>query len=173
MFVTAHDQYAIEAFEREAVDYLLKPVSEERLARTVKRLRERLLSSPPDLSIMLENLSRALRKTSSQYLQWIKAQHRDSVRLVPVSDVFYFKSTDKYTGVRTRDAELLIRKTLTELERELDPSQFWRVHRAAIVNVKSILHVKHDHAGASIITFKDIPDQLPVSRAYTHLFKQM
>jgi DNA-binding LytR/AlgR family response regulator len=173
VFVTAHDEFAVEAFEREAVDYLLKPVTDERLSVTIHRLQERLASQPgPDLTMVLERLSGALPKAPA-HLQWIKAQHKDGVRLIAVNDVFFFRATDKYTTVRTREGELLIRKTLKELESELDPAQFWRVHRAAIVNVGLIQKVDHSIAGTRTIRFKDLSDTLAVSRAFTHLFKQM
>jgi DNA-binding LytR/AlgR family response regulator len=173
VFVTAHDEFAIEAFEREAVDYLLKPVTDERLAGTIRRLKERLAAAPiPDLAAVLERLSKAMPKAPS-HLQWIKAQHKDGVRLIAANDIYFFRATDKYTTVRTRDGEFLIRKTLKELENELDPAQFWRVHRAAIVNARLIQKVDRSLAGTRIIRFKDLPDNLTVSRAYAHLFKQM
>jgi DNA-binding LytR/AlgR family response regulator len=173
VFVTAHDEFAVEAFEREAVDYLLKPVTDERLTNTIRRLKERLATaSGPDLSGVLERLSQALPKAPG-HLQWIKAQHKDGVRLIAASDVYFFRATDKYTTVRTRDGEFLIRKTLKELESELDPAQFWRVHRAAIVNARLIQKVDRSLACTHTIRFKDLSDSLTVSRAYTHLFKQM
>lgn len=173
VFVTAHDEFAVEAFEREAVDYLLKPVTDERLANTIRRLKERLAAaSPPDVSAALERLSRALPKAPG-HLQWIRAQHKDGVRLIAVSDIYFFRATDKYTTVRIREGEFLIRKTLKELENELDPAQFWRVHRAAIANARLIQKVDRSIAGTRTIRFRDLPDTLTVSRAYVHLFKQM
>ena len=173
VFVTAHDEFAVEAFEREAADYLLKPVTDERLTGTIRRLQERLAAAPgPDLSAVLERLSKALPKAPG-HLQWIKAQHKDGVRLIAVGDVYFFRATDKYTTVRTREGEFLIRKTLKELESELDPAQFWRVHRAAIVNARLVRKVDRSLAGTRTIRFKDLPDTLAVSRAYTHLFRQM
>lgn len=173
VFVTAHDEFAVQAFEREAVDYLLKPVTDERIEKTVRRLKERLAAkSAPDLSAAFERLSRAAQERPA-HLQWIKAQQKDGVRLVPVNDVYFFRSTDKYTTVRTREGEFLIRKPLKDLERELDPAQFWRVHRAAIVNVRMILKVDRNIAGMRTIRFRDLPDTLAVSRACAHLFKQM
>ena len=173
VFVTAHDEFAVEAFEREAVDYLLKPVTDERFAATVRRLKERLAAkSVPDLSAVLDRLSSAFPKASG-HLQWIKAQQRDGIKLIAVNDVYFFRATDKYTTVRTRDGEFLIRKTLKDLENELDAAQFWRVHRAAIVNARLIRKVDRSLAGTRTIWFKDLPDTLTVSRAYTHLFKQM
>jgi DNA-binding LytR/AlgR family response regulator len=173
VFVTAYDKYAIEAFESEAVDYLLKPVSDARLEKTITRIRERLsLSSSPDITAVIEKVSRSLQKPSG-HLQWIRAQQHDSVRLIPVADVCFFRATDKYTTVRTREGEFLIRKTIKELGEELDPGQFWRVHRAAIVNINAIQAVSRSFAGAYTIRFKDIQDHVTVSRAYAHLFKQM
>lgn len=174
VFVTAHDQYAVDAFESQALDYLLKPVTDERLEKTVKRLKERISSpSPaPDLSQVLDKVSRALRNPP-EHLQWIKAQHKSGVRLIPVAEVYYFKATDKYTAVRTRDGEFLIRKTIKELVGELDPDQFWRVHRAAIVNARAIHIVDHSLSGGHTVRFRDIQDRLTVSRSYAHLFRQM
>lgn len=173
VFVTAHDEFAVEAFERAAVDYLLKPVTEERLGDTIRRLKERLASPPgPDLSGVLERLSRAV-PNAPGHLQWIKAQYRDGVRLIATTDICFFRAADKYTTVRTREGEFLIRKTLKELEAELDPAGFWRVHRAAIVNVRHVEKVDRSIAGTCTIRFRHLPDTLAVSRAYTRLFKHM
>lgn len=174
VFITSYNKYAVEAFENEALDYVLKPVTVERLEKTVKRLKERLASpqKAPNLAEAIEKAARALEKAPSR-LQWIKAQHKDGVRLIPVGDIYYFKATDKYTVVRTRDGEHLIRKTIKELENELDPDQFWRVHRAAIVNARAILAVDHSLSGGYTVKFRDIQDRLTVSRAYAHLFRQM
>jgi DNA-binding LytR/AlgR family response regulator len=175
VFITAFNNYAVEAFENEALDYLVKPVTDERLRKTVSRLKERLSSTQPlapNVSEIIEKVALSLQKPPS-HLQWIKTQHKDGVRLIPVGDIYYFRATDKYTTVRTREGEFLIRKTIKELEQELDPDQFWRVHRAAIVNAKAIQSVSHSLAGTYTILFKDIKDDLAVSRAYSHLFKQM
>lgn len=174
VFITAHDEYAVDAFESEALDYVLKPVTEERLERTIRRLKERLGAplSTSNVAGALEKVARVLER-SPRNLQWIKAQHKDGVRLIPVADIYYFRAADKYTVVRTRDGEHLIRKTIKELEYELDPDQFWRVHRGAIVNALAINVVDHSLSGGYIVKFKDIKDQIAVSRAYSHLFKQM
>jgi DNA-binding LytR/AlgR family response regulator len=173
IFITAHDKYAIQAFESEAIDYLLKPISDERLEKTIKRLKEHLsLSMAPDITAALEKVSLSLRK-SAPYLQWIKTLHHDSVRLIPVGDIYYFKASDKYTAIRTREGEFLIRMTIKELGEKLDPDQFWRVHRAAIVNAKSIQSAQRSFAGTYAIRFKDIQDVVTVSRAYAYLFKQI
>jgi DNA-binding LytR/AlgR family response regulator len=172
VFVTAFDKYAMEAFDSAAIDYLLKPVSDERLAKTVARLKERLGAGRPDMSAALEQAALSI-KGSPDFLQWIKATHKDGVRLIPANDIYYFKATDKYTTVRTRDHEFLIRTTIKELEEALDPGQFWRVHRASIVNVKTIDTVGRSLGGGGTIFFKDIKDRLSISRAYSRLFKQM
>jgi len=175
VFVTAFDQYAVAAFESQAIDYLLKPLSDERLEKTIARLKERLAraAANPDMSAVLERLSRTMQQHSTDYLQWIKAQHKDGIRLIPVNDILFFRATDKYTTLRTREGEFLIRKTIKELEESLDPNHFWRVHRAALVNAGSIQSVNRSVAGTLIIRFKNVPDQITVSRAYVHLFKQM
>jgi len=173
VFVTAYDKYAIRAFESEAIDYLLKPISDERLEKTMRRLKKRLsLATVPDLTATLAKISFSLRKTS-QYLQWIKTLHRESVRLIPVDDVYYFKAAEKYTAVRTLEGEFLIRMTIKELEEKLDPDQFWRVHRGAIVNAVTIHTATRSFAGTYTIRFKTIQDYVTVSRAHAHLFKQM
>ncbi len=175
VFITAFNHYAVEAFENEALDYLVKPVTDERLEKTVSRLKERLSSSQPlapNMSEIIEKVALSLQKAPA-HLQWIKTQHKDGVRLIPVGDIYYFRATDKYTTVRTKEGEFLIRKTIKELKQELDPEQFWRVHRAAIVNARAIQSVIHSLAGTYTIQFKDIKDDLSVSRAYSHLFKQM
>jgi DNA-binding LytR/AlgR family response regulator len=165
VFITAYDQYAVEAFENEAVDYLLKPVTRERLERTVKRLKEQTAAStkpPLNFSEIVERL-----------VQWIQVQQGDSIRLIPVDEVFYFKASDKYTMVISKEGESLIRKPIKELADELDPNEFWRIHRGTIVNAACISKVSRSLTGRSIIRLKDLPETLTVSRSYAHLFKQM
>lgn len=175
VFITAHDKYAVEAFESAAVDYLLKPVADKRLVKTIERLQERLAAPTPpplDLTQLLEKLAPAVLRQSA-HLQWIKASYKDGVRLISVQEVFYFNATDKYTAVRTREGEFLVRKTIRELAEELDPSMFWRIHRATIVNVNNIQTVERSITGRFVIRFSDLPEQLTVSRAFSHLFKAM
>lgn len=177
VFVTAYDKYALEAFERDAVDYLLKPVSEKRLAQTVIRLKERLkeTSSPPaQLKGVVEQLiSKITPKKENDYLHLIKAQHGDCVRLIPVEEVDYFQSDNKYIQVMTGEGEWLIRKSIRELADELDPARFWQIHRSTIVNVTKIDKMSHSVTGRGIIKMKDRGELLTVSRSYLHLFKQM
>lgn len=178
VFVTAFDQYAVEAFERDAVDYLVKPVTKERLAQTVTRLKKQLQSSqepPPDFSQMITDVIAKLQgnKNPEHYLQWIKTQHKDSVRLIPVGDVDYFQAGDKYTVVKTAKSEALIKKSIKELSDELDPQKFWQIHRGTIVNVSKVENVARSLTGRGVLRFKDRPETLTVSRQYLHLFRQM
>ena len=177
VFITAYDAYAVKAFENEALDYILKPVTENRLDKTVKRLQKQMSSTPRQGAEITETLERVLSsleaKVSIDYLQWIKVQHGDGVRLIPVAEVCYFKAGDKYTMVMTGKGESLIRKSIKSLEEELDPNQFWRIHRGTIVNVNQIAKVSRSLTGRSTIKLKDLPETLMVSRTYTHLFRQM
>ena len=174
VFITAYDQHAIEAFEHGAVDYLLKPVEEERLARTVARLKERLAAPPPALDGLLEKLAANLRiDMKPEKLRWIKAQIGVNLRLIPVEEIVYFQAEDKYTRVFTATAEALIKKPIKELVDELDPSRFWQIHRATIVNANEIGAVSRDIRERLMVSLKTRTDKLEVSRSYTHLFKQM
>ena len=177
VFITAYDQYAVEAFENEAIDYLLKPVTRKRLKHTVKRLRKQADKKPPPLSDMSEIAKRILaelkNRETKEYLQWIKAQHRDGIRLIPVDEVCYFKASDKYTMVMTKEGETLIKKSIKELTDELDPNQFWRIHRGTIVNVSHISKASRSLTGRGALTLKERPEILTVSRSYIYLFRQM
>ena len=178
VFITAFDQYAVEAFEREAVDYLVKPVTKERLLQTINRLKKQLQSSPEppaDLGQIITQVLANLQENNNadQYLQWIKTQHKESVRLIPVEEVDYFQAGDKYTLVITAKGEALIKKSIKELSRELDPQKFWQIHRGTIVNVSRIENVGRSLTGRGILKLKNRPDTLTVSRQYLHLFKQM
>jgi len=177
VFVTAYDQYAVEAFENEAIDYILKPVTRERLERTVKRLKEQIVSSskpPLDLSEIVERLMAGLpNRQATEYLQWIRVQHGDGVRLIPVEEVCYFKASDKYTTVITKEGESLIRKPVRELASELDPHKFWRIHRGTIINASCIAKVSRSLTGRGLVKLKDRQEVLKISRTYAHLFKQM
>jgi len=177
VFVTAYDQYAVEAFEREAVDYLVKPVSRERLTQTVERLKKQLdvsIEPPAGLAGVVEHVLASLSaKTAADFLHWIRVQVKDSVHLIPVEEVNYFQAKDKYTLVITKDGESLIRKTIKELISELDPNLFWQIHRSIIVNVSKIERVSRSFTGRGILRLKERPELLTVSRNYLHLFKQM
>jgi DNA-binding LytR/AlgR family response regulator len=182
VFVTAYDQYALDAFEQGAMDYLLKPVVAERLKRTCDRLRTRLSapqnSAPRDIGAQLEQLTRVLQQQQGgskppEYLRWIQAQVGSSLRMVSTREILFFRSDDKYTLVQTAQAELLIRKTLKELEAELDPNEFWRIHRGALVRVDAIAEVSRDERGRQMLKVRGWPGALEVSRNHSHLFQQM
>ncbi|MEO5693830.1 MAG: LytTR family DNA-binding domain-containing protein [Usitatibacter sp.] len=170
VFVTAYDRYAVEAFERGAVDYVLKPASMERLAETARRLRARIGSPAPALDSILGELARRIAPTSD-HLQWLQASLGNTIKLINVDDVSYFQSDTKYTRVVTRDGEALVKKTLRELSSELDPRHFWQVHRGTIVNIRSITSVSSDDTGRREITLKDRTEKVEVSRTFAHLFK--
>jgi len=172
VFVTAYNQYAVAAFEEGAVDYVMKPLSAERLATACARVKSRLNAAPANL----ENLLRALAKISvpaQSYLRWINASMGADVKLITVDEVCYFQSDTKYTRVVTRDGESLIRKSLKELLKELDPNLFWQIHRSTIVNVNAIGTVSRDLAGRLIVRLKGRRETLQVSQPYSHLFRQM
>jgi DNA-binding LytR/AlgR family response regulator len=174
VFVTAFDQYAVEAFEQGAIDYVLKPFNEERLTITVDRLKARLGQAPKQIDDLVATLAARLApKVNDTHLRWIKASVGSNVRLIPVEEVLFFQSDEKYTRVVTCEGESLIRKPIRELLDELDPAKFWQVHRATIVNVDYIASVRRGLKDQAEIALKDCPETLVVSRAFTHLFKQM
>jgi DNA-binding LytR/AlgR family response regulator len=175
VFVTAYDQYAVDAFEQGAMDYLLKPVTAERLATTCARLRERLARAPQDIGAQLAQLTCALKGSGARpnYLRWIQAQVGGSLRMVSTREVLFFQSDEKYTRVQTATAELLIRKTLKELVDELDPDEFWRIHRSTVVRVDAIASVTRDLRGRQMLKLRGYDGELEVSRNHAHLFQQM
>jgi len=171
-FITSFDEYAVEAFEAGAMDYVLKPPTAARLATTVQRLKERLQHPPLDLRRALRDLVERAPATP-RYLQWINASRGAAVRLITVEEILYLKSDQKYTLVVTADTEALIRKTIKALAGELDPTMFWQVHRSTIVNVHAIDSVLRDERGNFTLRLKHRPETLAVSEPYTHLFQQM
>jgi DNA-binding LytR/AlgR family response regulator len=174
VFVTAYDAYAVDAFEKEAVDYLLKPVSHARLEITVARLKEQLESDAAlPVNAIRRILSRLVPDARAGFLQYIHVQHGDEIRLIAVNDVIYYKAQDKYTSVMTREREYLIRKTIKELAEELDPQSFWQIHRGTIVRVSAIARVGRSLTGKGVVRLKDSNETLMVSSRYMHLFKQM
>jgi DNA-binding LytR/AlgR family response regulator len=174
VFVTAYDQYAVEAFDRDAVDYILKPVTDERLERCIARLKAKLaaLERPPALEEVLARIARALPAGGGR-LRWIRALKGEVVHQIAVDDVLYFHASDKYTCVRTRQGESLIRTPLAELVPQLDADAFWQIHRSTVVNMKEVASTRRDLAGRVFVKLRDGDTELPVSRAYAHLFKQM
>lgn len=176
VFVTAYDQYAVDAFEQGAMDYLLKPVTADRLAMTCERLRARLQQAPVDIGVQLAKLTELLQHAPAkkkEYLRWIQAQVGSSLRMIPTREVLFFQSDEKYTVVQTAQAEMLIRKTLKELEEELDPAEFWRIHRSTLVRVDAIAEVSRDDRGRQMLKVRNFPGALEVSRNNAHLFQQM
>ena len=176
VFVTAYDQYAVEAFEKAAIDYVLKPADEARLAKTIGRLRRAIRApSGSERSRLAEALEKvSLRGTAQPApLKWIRASVGDAVRLVPVAEVRYFQAADKYTAVMTAAGELLIRTPIKELAEQLDAESFWQVHRGTIVNARYVSAARHDESGRVLLSLRDRPETLTVSRAYAHLFRQM
>jgi DNA-binding LytR/AlgR family response regulator len=171
VFVTAYDQFAVQAFDQEAVDYLLKPISDERLGACIERLkRARPQASGAD--DLLQRLQ-ALMPKAAERLRWVRASVGSEVRLVATDEVCYFQAADKYTAVFTRDTELLIRTPIKELAEQLDPEQFWQVHRGTLVNVRQIESARHDALGRVSLRLRERKEAVAVSRAYAHLFRQM
>ena len=177
VFVTAYNQYAIDAFDRGAVDYLLKPIAPDRLAATVARLKARLDSGNTDaaaLAAVVEQLRATLpAQPRAQALQWITASVGKETRLIMVDDVAYFQADNKYTVVMTGEGEALIRKPIRELLEVLDPAFFKQIHRSTIVNLKAIAAVTRDDSGRGTIRLKTRSETLPVSLTYMPVFKGM
>ena len=189
VFITAYDQYAVEAFEQGVADYVLKPAERERLAITVARVKKRLaqrseaeageapaaaLPAGQPMQQLLHKLSAQLNPGGApKYLQWIQATVGQSIQMIPVEDVLFFISDEKYTRVQTATIEALIRKPIKELVDELDPQLFWQIHRSTLVNVKAIAGISRDFRGRQLVAVKGLTEKLEVSRSYTHLFKGM
>ena len=180
VFVTAYDQYAVQAFAQGALDYLVKPVEESRLAETVARLQERWGASQPALNTdaLLQQLALTFRAPTSPRLRWLRASIGSTVRLIDVQDVAFLRSEEKYTLVAWRDdsgsaVESIVRTPLKELITQLDDAQFVQVHRSVVVNLRAISHVSRGENETADIHLKGRQETLPVSRTYLHLFKQM
>ncbi|MFD2366221.1 LytR/AlgR family response regulator transcription factor [Pseudoduganella sp. GCM10020061] len=173
VFVTAYDEYAIAAIEGDAADYILKPVSDERLSKTVARLQQRISSRGPDMDGLLAQLRAMMPAQPAQRLAIIRAAVGNQVRMIPVADVVYFEAVDKYVNVVTADAEALIRVSLKELMPQLDPDVFWQVHRGTIVNSHCVASSTRDEAGKLTLTLRTRPEKLRVGPLYTSLFRQM
>ncbi|MDE2145892.1 MAG: response regulator transcription factor [Burkholderiales bacterium] len=176
VFVTAYDAYAVQAFEQEAIDYVLKPVGRERLQRTVERVRRALpggaATEGPQLLAALQRLLPAP-APAAERLRWVRASRGEITQQIAVEDVLYFHADEKYTCVRTAAAEALIRTPIAELAGRLDPAQFWQIHRSTIVNLAHLEGTRRDEASRLFVRIKGQPQELPVSRAYVHLFKAM
>jgi DNA-binding LytR/AlgR family response regulator len=184
VFVTAYDHYAVQAFAQGALDYLVKPVEQARLAETVARLKERLRAAEParNTEALLQQLAGQIEQlksgTTPGWLRWIRAQDGQTLRLIPVDEVDYLRADMKYTRVAWRDdagqpGEALVRISLKELLPQLDPAQFAQVHRSVVVNLRAISHVSRGDNETADIHLKGRKEVLPVSRSYLHLFRQM
>ena len=192
VFVTAYDQFALEAFERAAVDYVLKPIQRERLEATVGRLKGRLAQPPQgtdagaggvdsarieQLLSRLEALDRGQPEAAGngrpqgQYLRFIKALVGQEVRIIPVDEVIYLEATDKYVNVVSASGEALIRTSLRELAQQLDPERFWQIHRGTVVNIDCVASAVNQSLGRLTLKLRNRPETLPVARQYTYLFK--
>jgi DNA-binding LytR/AlgR family response regulator len=174
VFVTAYDQYAVGAFEQGAIDYVLKPAERERLALTVQRIRRRLSERSTTPATLQETLARLAAKLEpGSRLRWIQASVGTQIQMIPVEEVLFFISDEKYTRVQTAQQEALIRKPIKELVAELDPAQFWQIHRSTLINARAIAGVARDERGRQLVSIKGRPEKLEVSRSYAHLFKGM
>ncbi|MBY4898032.1 LytTR family DNA-binding domain-containing protein [Cupriavidus sp. AU9028] len=190
VFVTAYDQFAVEAFEQAAVDYVLKPIQRERLEGTVQRLKARLATQAPsadNAAARLERIAQLLerlaglegvdanppRAGNGQYLRFIKALVGQEVRIIPVDEVIYLEATDKYVNVVSANGEALIRTSLRELTQRLDPDRFWQIHRGTVVNIDCVASAVNHSLGRLALKLRNRPETLPVARQYAHLFKQM
>jgi DNA-binding LytR/AlgR family response regulator len=180
VFVTAFDHYAVEAFRHGAIDYLVKPLEEDRLRDTVQRLQARLSApvddaSRPEVGVLLERLAEQLRQNGSarQHLRWIKASVGTAVRLIPVEQVLYLRADAKYTAVAWEGGEALIRTPIRELADALDPALFVQIHRSAIVNLALVERFSHGPGDSGEVHLKGRSERLSVSRSYVHLFRQM
>lgn len=176
VFVTAYDQYALAAFEREAADYLLKPVDPARLAACVARLQRLLAQQAPPLQQALDQLRGLLAGTApapAPRLQVIQAAVGSTVHLVPIDEVIYFEAADKYVRVVTAEREHLIRTSLRELLPQLDAQRFWQVHRGLVVQARCITSATRDESGKVFLALRGRPERLTASRLYAHLFRGM
>ena len=168
VFVTAYDEFAVEAFRTAAVDYLLKPVTDERLVATIERLRREDRQNREELLALLQQVS-----ARPSWLQWIRTGVGETTVLVPVEEVIFFRAAAKYTSVITREREHCVRRSIGQLETQLDPGRFWRIHRGTIVRIDQIVSARRDFRGRYVLTLREHPEKLRSSQAYGHLFKQM
>lgn len=193
VFVTAYGEFALEAFERSAIDYLLKPVTPERLAKTLDRLRDRLkqkalssvnpaparaeeprpIGSAQELAEQLVPLLRASGAAPAQALKYVRVGRGNSVHLLPLEQIYYFQAADKYVTVASASGEGLIRESLRELQAKLDPERFPQIHRSTLVNLDFVERADRDELGHTRLKLRGVQQTLMVSRLYTHLFKAM
>lgn len=177
VFVTAYDDYAVQAFEQQALDYLLKPVKTDRLQRCVQRLQQAVqTTAPPDARLataLAQLLPAGGRVAPPQRLRWIRASAGEVMHQIPIEQVLFFQADDKYTCVQTAQAEHLIRTPIVDLLPQLDPEVFVQVHRSTVVNLTHLTGTRRDEASRLFVRLRDFPREIPVSRAYVHLFRAM
>jgi DNA-binding LytR/AlgR family response regulator len=179
VFVTAYDEYAVQAFEQEALDYVLKPVNEARLQRTVERLQRTLAAPLANDAALLGALQRLLPAAPppgalpAERLRWVRAGSGELTHQIDVNDVLFFRADDKYTCVQTASAEHLIRTPIVELAVQLDAAQFVQIHRSTLINLAHLAGTRRDEASRLFVRVRGHATELPVSRAYVHLFKAM
>jgi DNA-binding LytR/AlgR family response regulator len=171
VFVTAYDQYAVDAFDAGAVDYLLKPVEADRLAKALARIREKLSARPADMSDIVRHLKAALPGAPREHMKWIKASVGKQIRLIDVDQVLFFQSDTKYTRVVLAGSEALVRIPLKDLLSGLDPARFWQIHRGTMVNVNAIVAAERVDAERLEVLLRGSDEKLPVSRTFAHLFR--
>ncbi len=174
IFTTAYDEYAVNAFEAGAVDYLLKPIKPERLQQAIERVRERVQTKvTPDISNLIDALESKLRGATNKSIKWVTASVGDTVKMFSIDDVLFFQAQDKYIRVVTNSDEAIIRTPLKELLGSLDPDIFWQVHRSVVVRVSAIDRVRKDELGHYLLTLKDRTEILPISSAFQSRFRGM
>ena len=179
VFVTAYDEFAVQAFDHEAIDYVLKPVKAERLARTIERIRRSLAqAAAPEPDARLASVLRSLlpagnATATSERLRYVRASRGELTQQIDVADVLFFRADDKYTCVQTAEAEQLIRTPIAELLEQLDLAQFWQIHRSTIVNLRHVVGTRRDELSRLFVRIRGYEGELAVSRAYVHLFKAM
>jgi DNA-binding LytR/AlgR family response regulator len=188
VFITAYDQYAVQAFEQGVVDYVLKPAEPDRLRLTVERIQSRLAerarqtgddaSVPlptytPDMQQLLQRLAAQINPKRAPKLQWIQATVRQTIQMIPVEDVLFFISDEKYTRVQTATMEALIRTPIKDLVEQIDMTLFWQIHRSTLVNIKAIAGVSRDERGRQLVSVRGHGEKLEVSRSYAGLFRGM
>jgi DNA-binding LytR/AlgR family response regulator len=175
VFVTAYDEFAVQGFEHEAIDYVLKPVNAQRLAKTVQRVQRALAGGTVDdgrLAALLQRFAPSAAPQSAR-LRFVRASHGDVTHQIDVNDVLFFHADDKYTCVQTATAQLLIRTPIAELAQQLDPQLFWQVHRATLINLRHVAGTRRDELSRLFVRLHGHTGELPVSRAYVHLFRAM
>lgn len=172
VFVTAFNEHAAAAFEQGALDYVVKPLSVARLAKTVARLKERLRGAPADLHGLTELLKTMVRD-EGRYVRWLTVPHGRELRIVTTDEICYLRAANKYTSLFTANAEYLLTSTLKHMREKLDPRDFWQIHRSFVVNARAIQTVHRSFHGSFEVQLRHRRERLPVSSPFAHLFKQL